>query len=133
MDIQNDKDMVRKIIQIINGAWLNNHLELLNDYFDDQMVITTRDLKQRAAGRDACIMSYKQFIETADLLEYKQDEPVIELWKTTAVAFYNFEITYKTRGVEFTKKGEDIFVFSREEENDNYWKAIWRRVSDFNS
>jgi len=132
MVVQNNIDAIRKIIRIINGAWINNRLEYLNEYFDDNMIIITSDYKKYAEGKEACINSYKHFTESAKTLSYIQGEPVIKYWGNTAVAVYNFEINYEIKGKAFNEKGEDIFVFNRKDEEDNYWKAVWRRVSVFN-
>ena len=132
MVIYNDKALIRKIIQIINGAWINNNLEILNDYFDDKMIIITQELKNKAAGREACIMNYKKFIETIILLDFNQGEPIIELWNNSAIAVYNYEITYKAKDKKIFKKGEDIIVFNREDIEDNYWKAVFQKVVVYN-
>jgi hypothetical protein len=131
MDFQNDRYTIRKILQIINRAWLDNHLEMLNDYFDEKMVIMSQDFKNKTVGRKACILSYKQFIETAKILDYDQSDPQIEFWSNTGVAVYSFSLNYEMNNKKFSEKGEDIFVFNREEDDDNSWKAVWRTITVF--
>jgi hypothetical protein len=129
MTFENDKYIIRKTLQIITKAWLNNQLEILNDYFDDRMIIISKKLNDKTTGRDACILDYKHFVESADIQNYNQSDPLIEFWGNTAVAFYSFDINYKVNSNKFCVKGEDTYVFNREDENANTWKAVCRTLT----
>ena len=104
---------------------------MLNDYFDKKMVIMSQDFKNKTVGRKACFLSYNQFIETVKITNYNQSDPQIEFWSNTGVAVYSFSINYEMNNKIFSEKGNDIFVFNREEDDDNSWKAVWRTITFF--
>ncbi len=57
--------------------------------------------------------------------EYKDSEPNIDLWGSTAVAAYSWEIAYDMSGESYRASGWDVFVFVRENAP---WLAVWRTI-----
>lgn len=124
-----DETAIKKIIQIINNAWLDNNLYILNDYFDQEVVFMSPDYKNKLTGKNACINSYKQFLDSAEIIEYQQGEPEINIWDNTAAAFYEFDITYLMKGKTYSEKCKDFFVFNRDESDNSFWKAVYRMLT----
>jgi hypothetical protein len=62
-------DEIRIVLKTINGAWLSGNPDAvqvaLDSCFHPEMVIKGGDLATLAAGRDACVQSYLDFIQTS--------------------------------------------------------------------
>lgn len=120
---------IRSVLETINGSWLSANPEAvasaLHASFHRDMVIKGGDLDTAAEGRDACVRSYIDFIEEAKISEFKQDEPDIRVFGSSAIATYSWRIGYSLGGRDYDEKGSDIFVFLREE---GKWLAVWRAM-----
>ncbi|MGA2667345.1 MAG: nuclear transport factor 2 family protein [Ignavibacteria bacterium] len=114
-----------QVIQKINNAWSENRTEELHQYFYKDFVIVGTDLHPLAKGRDACIKSYKDFVSEAVVHEYKESDPVIDIFDDTAVAGYKFDITYEMKGKTYIEDGRDLFVFIN---GNGKWLAVWRML-----
>jgi hypothetical protein len=121
----NEREEVRLLLSKINQAWLKGRLEELNDFFHDDMVIKGPELQEMGRGKDVCVGSYKDFISQAVVQEFKESDAAIDVWGSTAVASYSWEMTYQMKGQNYRESGRDIFVFARD---DAGWRAVWRAV-----
>src|SRR5216683_1104926 len=110
------RDMIRLLVKKINEAWMDGRFEELNGYFHDDMVIVGPDLRVLLKGRGLCVKSYQDFMGAAKVHEYKESEPVIELWGNTALATCGWEIAYEMEGKVYRDSGQDLFVFGFENE-----------------
>jgi hypothetical protein len=119
-----------QIVQHINAAWVNNRTEDLLNYLHPDIVITAPDLHENLSGINACIKSYKDFVSNSVLKDYKESDPVINIFPNTAVVSYQFDITYEMNGKTYSEKGRDLFVFTKE--NDK-WLAVWRTLMNVES
>src|SRR5438105_4762871 len=65
------EEQVREVIERMNRAWLEGTLEdlpaALGECFHPAMVIRGGDLQVHGAGREACIESYLDFLEQAEI------------------------------------------------------------------
>jgi hypothetical protein len=113
------------IVRQINLSWREGKPEKLEEYFHERMMIVSADLKILGDGKEQCINSYREFIGQAHILEYKESEPEIHIWGTTAIAWYNYEMNWKMNGDSYEESGKDLFVFTSES---GKWMAIWRKV-----
>lgn len=112
-------------VQKLNKEWLNNKTEELAYYFHKDMVITGPDLKVLANDKNACIKSYKDFINKAKINEYKEYDPEVSVFAYTAIVRYKFDIKYEMDGKTYDETGIDLFVLIKEEER---WQAVWRTM-----
>ncbi|HLG17202.1 MAG TPA: nuclear transport factor 2 family protein [Blastocatellia bacterium] len=122
---RNDAEVIAQLIQRINDAWMNGRSAELTEYFHDNIVIVPPDFQGRVQGKAACIASYEEFSRQAVVLEYKQSEPTVDVWGTTAVAAYSWEMAYELNGTTSRESGWDVFVLTRE---DDTWRAVWRTL-----
>jgi SnoaL-like domain len=121
---------IREIADIlgkINVAWVQENTGDLTQYFHKEMVIAGPDATKIGEGQEACIKSYSDFIDSAHIANFSSKEPDIDVWGNTALAFYEFEITYKMNEKEYHETGRDVFSFSRESTS-SPWLAVWRMV-----
>jgi hypothetical protein len=74
-------------------------------------------------GKTACIQSYRDFMEIAQVLAYEEEEPDIILRPGFAVASYGWRIQYEMNGNNFDDKGRDWLAL---ENQDGSWRVVWR-------
>lgn len=123
-----EQGKVWEVMQAINRAWVDGQPEEMEPHLHPDMVIVTSDVEYRADGRDACIASYKDFCDRAQIQEYREEKPNVDIFGEQAVVIYRFNITYKLEGEPHQDEGADIFVFKREQDQ---WLAIWRTLVAF--
>lgn len=113
----------------MNRAWLEGPLDelpaALADCFHPAMVIRGGDLQAHGVGRDACVQSYVDFLNTAEVHRVQLEEPSIDLAGDTAAAVYGWEMTYETEGQTHEEAGSDILMLAR---IDGRWWITWRAM-----
>jgi uncharacterized protein (TIGR02246 family) len=120
-----DLDAVRRAVLEIGKAWLTGHPEKLHDFFHADMVIVGPGYQELGRGREACVLSYEEFLRSATIHEYRESPPVVRVWGDTAVAHYDWEMAYEVNGQASREVGADLFVFARQ---DGRWLAVWRAL-----
>lgn len=110
-------------VQRINQAWVLRRTEDLEALLHSAMVIAPPPPTTPIRGRDACIESYREFALAARVLHFEELSPAVEVFDTTAVATYDFAITYEANGTYTTERGREVIVLVREEAR---WLAVWR-------
>jgi hypothetical protein len=120
---------IRLVLETINGAWLSGNPEgaglALSSCFHADMVIKDGNLKTVAAGRDACVQSYVDFIKQARVSGFELGEPDIHYFADSAIASYDWRIAYSMDGKDYDEHGANIFLFVRAEEK---WMAVRRAM-----
>ncbi len=103
-----DGEEIWQVLKKINLAWLHGHC---------------------AKGGEACVGSYKDFVSQVRVREYRDCDPDVHLWGSTAVATYSWEIAYEMKGESYSESGRDVFVFVRENARRLVvWRTILRDV-----
>jgi hypothetical protein len=124
---ENDRETAQREIQLrlheINRAWLEGRLEQLGRFFDPGIVMVAPGFGAKLAGADTCLASFEEFIASAGVRRFKESEITAEVWGSTAVGSFRFDVTYVLNGNEQTEAGREIWVFARGEEG---WRAVWR-------
>lgn len=118
-----DRETIRQIIKSINQAWLSDRLEELDQYLHPDVVFVQPKFAGRLEGRAACIGSYRDFCAQASVREYRDGEPTIDVYGSSAVATYPYNILYELAGESYRENGYDTFVFAKGEGG---WRAVWR-------
>jgi hypothetical protein len=126
VNVKKLEDLVREI----NRLWVGGNAENLGEYFHENMIIVGHDLKKMGQGRDDCVKGYVDFTSQAKILGYAESDFEIELWGSTAMVNYGFEISYEMGGLKYNDIGRDLFIFSFDEKKDK-WLAIWRMIIPF--
>jgi len=120
------REEIREIVKKVNAAWQRGRPEELSAYFHEDMVMAPPGLSGRAKGREACVASYREFIQMAKVKEYKETEPEIDIWGNTAAATYGWEMVYELKGETYHESGWDVFVFAHDGAK---WQAVWRTIA----
>ena len=122
---EESRRQIREVVHQLNDAWATGHPEKLAGFFHENIVMVHPDFTGRSEGRDACIASYAEFCSAAIIHGVKIGEPGIEVFGSTAVSTYAYEVDYEMGGERFNDSGRDLFVFVLE---DARWQAVWRTM-----
>lgn len=122
---RNAQGEIRQLLKSMSEAWVSGHPEELEEYFHEDMVIALPGFGRRGVGKRACVESYKELTSRATIQDFRESDPLIDVWGDTAVASYRFELDYEMSGQEHHDSGQDLFVFARERGN---WRAVWRTI-----
>ncbi|MGD9346378.1 MAG: nuclear transport factor 2 family protein [Candidatus Aminicenantes bacterium] len=120
-----DIENIMALLHKISETWSKANPDDLGEFFHEDLVISSPDLRKMGEGKKACIQSYKDFIARAVIHEYKEEDYTIDVWGDTAVSTYTFDMTYEMDGQTSREQGHDIFVYNREGEK---WRVVWRMV-----
>jgi hypothetical protein len=120
------KDLWQMVRQI-NAAWVEGQPDRLLEYFHDRMTIFGTSGNRYGAGKLACVESYRNFINSAQIGRFEETDPSVDVFESVAIVGYRFEIEYTMNGKTHQETGRDTFVFERK--NDK-WLAVWRQLGD---
>jgi len=125
----NGREEIRLLVKKINDTWLNcpppKIPAILGQCFDDDVVMKGAAFKDMGRGKTACIKSYQDFVQQADIRECTISEPEIEIFHDTATATYTWDMVYSMNRKTYHESGHDLFVFARKQ---GRWLAVWRAV-----
>jgi ketosteroid isomerase-like protein len=116
---------IADLIRDINDAWLSGNVAQLNQYFHEDMVIRGPEFQELCRGKAACVKSYEEFLSQATVKDYKDAPASIDLFGSTAVATFQWEMRYELSGKEYNEPGSDTLVLTKQ--NDE-WLVSWRLV-----
>ena len=122
MDQDKVKAEVWKTVHELNQLWTSqNQTGRLKDYFHRDMVAISPASRERITGRDACVASWKSFADSAVIHEWKEIDPLIELFGDNqfAVVTYYYEMTCEMQGQTLNLSGRDMFALVKE--NGKWW------------
>lgn len=122
MDSQFNDPTQREIwatIRALNDAWTQGQPAQLSRYFHPQMVAITATDRRRRIGAAACIAGWTAFAEAARLAEWRELEPLIQVYGDSAVVSYYYELACTINGQEIRLDGRDMFFLVRD--NGRWW------------
>jgi Domain of unknown function (DUF4440) len=127
--IPDDGEKIRLLLSRINDAWLKGRPDdlehALEGCFHREAVIKGPGFQELGKGEQACIKSYADFVRQAEIRECRLSEPMIDLYGNTAVAAYEWKMTYALDGREYKEAGHDLFVLTKTQ---GRWQAAWRML-----
>ena len=121
-----DQRLIWSIIKELNEGWLNDDFAPLERYFHTDAVMVFPKFQGRVKGKALLIQSYKDFVEKAEILDYKQENCGVDVAGESAMAAYRFEMIYSMGGKRYHESGYDMFCFVRSESR---WQIVWRHMS----
>ena len=78
---------------------------------------------EKITGRQQIIESYWEFMESADVTDFKIVNESIHVFDETAVAYYSYRIHYTVETTNYDETVSEILVF--QQHNDD-WQIVWR-------
>jgi hypothetical protein len=82
-------------------------------------------LKELARGRGPVVQSYVDFLQLVRLTDYTESNHFVHSWDHTAVAGFDWSMTWVQNGRTDRGSGQDMFVFERRTDR---WIAVLRVV-----
>lgn len=111
------------LIERLNDCWLNDKLENLDMFFHKQVVMLQPGTNKKVIGREAMIESYRDFIETSEVSDFRINDMAIDVFEDTAVVFYTFRIHYHVETTSYDESGSEILVLHN---HNDRWIIVWR-------
>jgi ketosteroid isomerase-like protein len=128
-DFAQDESAIRDQLKRINDAWRHHRgdamTSVLSECFASEVVMRGPGFSLAGKGREAAVQSYVDFTNQAEVKAFNAEDPTIDVAGDTAVAQYQWQMTYVLAGQEYTDQGHDLFVFSRIESS---WLVVWRAL-----
>jgi ketosteroid isomerase-like protein len=128
-DFSKDESAVRDQLARINDAW--QHLRgdamtsALGPCLANEVVMRGPGFALAGKGREAAVQGFVDFTTQAQVKAFTAEDPTIDVAGDTAIAQYQWQMTYVLAGQEYTEQGHDLFVFCRTEGN---WLVVWRAL-----
>jgi ketosteroid isomerase-like protein len=124
-----DQEAIAAIVTRINEAWQDLAGDALADAlaecFAGDVVMRGPSLALLGTGRDFASQSYEDFVAETEIKNFLQDDPEIDIVGDTAVAYYQWKMTYVLADNEYTEQGRDLFVLAR---RSGRWWVVWRAL-----
>lgn len=133
MSVHFDDPVKREVwqtLRALNDAWTKGKPENLKNYFHKNMVAITATQRERLEGWEACFTSWNNFVKAANIHDWKELEPRIQIYGDTAVVTYYFDMSFQMGGQTVKLGGRDMFVFVKENEK---WWAVADQFSPYPS
>jgi ketosteroid isomerase-like protein len=121
-------DQVRQVIGRLHDAWSKHPPDEISQAMDGlwhRDAVILAGAQEMARGRDACIKSYRDFVEQVTLEDTTLGQASIEVWGDTAVATSSWHMTYDLDGQRHSESGHESFVLVRTERE---WEIVWRSI-----
>ena len=77
----------------------------------------------RSRGRAALVQGYIDFMSKSTVLAYEESNHSIDVNQSTAIAAYDWKMTWEQAGKQDAASGQDMFIFERRRDG---WIAIAR-------
>ncbi len=122
-----DRDEVTRVMRSINDCWLKEKPQEMAGCLHNDMAMVFPGFAGRVDGASAVIAGYEDFCSNARVLEYDERDLHIDVYGSTAVASYGFQMVYEREGMKYSSTGRDLFVFTRDS---GTWLAVWRTMLD---
>jgi uncharacterized protein (TIGR02246 family) len=118
---------VRAVLDRINRTWHERRPGDLAPLFHPQITMVFPGFSGRAVGREANIAGFEDFCTNATVRDYVETDHQVDVVGDTAVASFNYEMTYERDGQRNRVTGRDLWVFAR---RNGEWTAGWRTMLD---
>ena len=101
-------------VRALNDAWTRADGSGLVAFFHERMVAIVPGSRERLVGRAACVASWKAFAAAAVIHEWKEIDPLVEVFGDAAVVTYEYEASVTMGGRDLTLRGRDMMTLVRE-------------------
>jgi len=113
---------VKQLIQQLSNTWLEERIDDLPPFFDEQVVLVTPD-GDEINGREQMIDSFALFMRLATVYHFEIENIDVKLFETTAIARYTFEIDYEISDKRSLESGIETLVLLQGTAG---WRIVWR-------
>ena len=114
---------IEELIRQLNHCWIHKQFEEMEPFFHKEVVLHQPENTNKMTGREQLIESYWQFMQEAEVSDFKVRDMDIEVFENTAVAYYTFRIHYSVENTQYDETGSEMLVFNLHK---NHWVIVWR-------
>lgn len=114
---------IEQMVNNLNDDWLNDRIENLSRYFHKQAVIIQPGTLKKMRGREEIVESYREFMEEAEVTDFRLKDLRIDVFKHTAVVLYTFNIKYTVETTHYDEEGQEVLVLNQ---HNGKWQIVWR-------
>ncbi len=114
---------IQALLERFSLAWQALDTEALRGVLHPDVVFVPPGFAGKVRGRDACIETYRQFLEAARVTSYREPDTTIEIFGRTAVATVRWEMSWEMNGAAHAERGRDVLVLLAD---DPRWEIVWR-------
>jgi len=114
---------IENLINRMNDDWLNDRIENLSRYFHKQVVMIQPGTHKKLIGREELVDSYREFMEEAEVSDFRIKDLRIDVFEYTAIVLYTFSIKYKVDSTNYDEEGLEILVLNLHK---GHWQIVWR-------
>lgn len=111
----------------INRLWVDGKVEDLAPTLDPNIVMVFPGFTGRIQGREQFLDGFREFCESAKLLEFHDQDYESDVVADTAVVTFRYDMIYERSGERYRANGRDLWVFRMQ---DSDWIAVWRAMLD---
>ncbi len=119
---------VWETVRAMNRAWTSGRVEDIAEYFHPDMVAVTQTDRERLVGKVACMDSWRRFISTATIHDWKEHDPIVQIFGNAAVVSYYYELACEIRGETAVLAGRDLLFLVKEGAR---WLVIADQFSEY--
>jgi hypothetical protein len=116
---------VRQALDHLNEAWRHKRFDLLEQCFDEHIVMMGPGFKELCRGKSVLVKSYSDFMHKSELIDYSESNHFVHEWGATAVAGFDWSMAWIQNGKTDQGSGQDMFVFERRGDR---WIAVARAM-----
>lgn len=116
---------IKNILKKANHAWSSGHPEKLDEYFHNDIVIVSHEMKVLGEGKKACIQSYVDFLSRASVTAYTDTDPEVRIFENTAIAFYGYDVSWIMDNKEFHEIGNELYILNHSKDK---WQIVMRKL-----
>ena len=117
-----------RTVERLNATWTSGRVDELEQFFHDGMVAITPTDRLRLEGRDACVASWRRFVERAAIREWKTSDPLVRVFGEAAMATYYYDMLCEIDSKVVRLSGRDMFVLVHE---GGRWLVVADQFSEF--
>lgn len=122
------KQEIWSTVRAMNDAWTKGNPDDLTKFFHQNMVAITATDRNRLDGGAACIAAWTRFCDAARIHRWEEIDPTIEVYGSSAVVAYYFDMSFDMGGRTINMGGRDMFFFVKEGER---WWAVADQFSPY--
>jgi ketosteroid isomerase-like protein len=121
----NAKSDILRIVNKIKESWLAKQYDEIANCLAEDVIMAAPGSSNRIKGKEAYILSYRDYDTVAKTHQFKSDEPQIDVIGDVAISITPFAIRYELKGNIYDERGRDILILARQ---DSEWRVVWRTM-----
>ena len=125
-----DRTQIAAVLKKVSDAWLRGAPENLpaavEDCFHADVIFRGANFQVVAQGIPAAIASFQGFMRTATIASCRLGKPQIDLAGETAIATFQWEMSYRFGDTDHHETGYEIDVLTRNDAGK--WLIRWRTL-----